>query len=164
MIIKGLAEEPLPVYGDGQNVRDWLYVEDHARALALVLEHGRVGETYNIGDRNERANLEVVQSICDLLDRLEPSAHGTRRRLISFVADRPGHDRRYGIDASKLENELGWQAAETFETGLAKTVQWYLENRSWWQAILDRGYKTERLGLGDAADCGPVTPLSKIAL
>ena len=148
IIIKGLAEELLPVYGDGQNVRDWLYVEDHARALALVLERGRVGETYNIGGRNERANLEVVQSICDLLDRLEPPAHGTRRRLISFVADRPGHDRRYGIDPSKLENELGWQAAETFETGLAKTVQWYLENRLWWQAILDRGYKTERLGLG----------------
>ena len=164
MIIKGLAEEPLPVYGDGQNVRDWLYVEDHARALALVLERGRVGETYNIGGRNERANLEVVQSICDLLDRLEPSAHGTRRRLISFVADRPGHDRRYGIDASKLENELGWRAAETFETGLAKTIQWYLENRSWWQPILNRGYKTERLGLGDTADSGPFTPSSKIAL
>jgi dTDP-glucose 4,6-dehydratase len=147
MIIKGLGEQSLPVYGDGMNVRDWLYVEDHAKALTLVLERGRVGETYNIGGRNERANLVVVQSICDLLDRLEPSVDGSRRRLISFVADRPGHDRRYGIDASKLERELGWRAAETFETGLAKTVQWYLENRSWWQAILNRGYKTERIGL-----------------
>ena len=147
MIIKGLAEEPLPVYGDGQNVRDWLYVEDHARALTLVLERGRVGETYNIGGRNERSNLVVVETICDLLDRLEPSARGSRRRLISFVADRPGHDRRYGIDASKLENELGWRATDTFETGLAKTVQWYLNNRSWWQAILDRGYEARRIGL-----------------
>ena len=147
VIIKALAEEPLPVYGDGQNVRDWLYVEDHARALTLVLERGLVGESYNIGGRNERTNLAVVQSICDLLDRLAPSAHGSRRRLISFVADRPGHDRRYAIDASKLGNELGWRAAETFESGLAKTVQWYLENRSWWQTILDRGYKAERIGL-----------------
>ena len=147
MIIKGLREQSLPVYGDGMNVRDWLYVEDHAKALSLVLEHGRVGETYNIGGRNERANLVVVQSICDLLDRLEPSVNGSRRRLISFVADRPGHDRRYGIDASKLERELGWRAAETFETGLAKTVQWYLENQSWWEAILNRGYKAERIGL-----------------
>ena len=147
MIIKGLNEEPLPVYGDGQNVRDWLYVEDHAKALTLVLECGRVGETYNVGGRNERTNLVVVQSICDLLDGLEPSARGSRRRLISFVADRPGHDRRYAIDPSKLENELGWRATETFETGLAKTVRWYLDNRSWWQAILDRGYRPERIGL-----------------
>jgi dTDP-glucose 4,6-dehydratase len=147
MIIKGLAGEPLPVYGDGQNVRDWLYVEDHAKALTLVLERGRVGATYNIGGHNERANLVVVQLICGLLDRLEPSIHGSRRRLISFVADRPGHDRRYAIDASKLEDELGWRATETFETGLAKTVEWYLGNRSWWQAILNRGYKAERIGL-----------------
>ena len=104
-------------------------------------------ETYNIGGRNERTNLFVVQSICDLLDRLEPSVNGSRRRLISFVADRPGHDRRYAIDASKLESELGWRAAETFESGLAKTVRWYLENRAWWQAILHRGYKAERIGL-----------------
>jgi dTDP-glucose 4,6-dehydratase len=147
MIIRGLAEQHLPVYGDGKNVRDWLYVEDHAKALTTVLEHGRAGETYNIGGRNERDNLIVVQSICDLLDRLQPSIHGSRRRLISFVADRPGHDRRYAIDASKLERELGWRATETFETGLAKTVQWYLENQSWWQAILNRGYKAERIGL-----------------
>jgi dTDP-glucose 4,6-dehydratase len=149
MIIKGLAEEPLPVYGDGQNIRDWLYVEDHAKALALVVERGRPGETYNIGGRNERANLLVVQTICDLLDRLEPSAKGTRHQLISFVADRPGHDRRYGIDASKLENDLDWRAEETFETGLAKTVQWYLDNRPWWQAILQRGYRAERVGLSE---------------
>jgi dTDP-glucose 4,6-dehydratase len=113
----------------------------------LVIERGRIGETYNIGGRNERSNLEVVHTICDLLDRLEPCARGSRRRLISFVADRPGHDRRYGIDASKLENELGWRAVESFDAGLAKTVQWYLENRSWWQAIIDRGYKAERAGL-----------------
>ena len=147
VIVKGLAEEPLPVYGDGQNIRDWLYVEDHARALTLVVERGRIGETYNIGGRNERSNLVVVQTICDLLDRLEPCARGSRRRLISFVADRPGHDRRYAIDASKLENELDWRATDTFETGLAKTVQWYLNNRSWWQAILDRGYQARRIGL-----------------
>ena len=147
MIIKGLADEPLPVYGDGQNVRDWLYVEDHAKALTLVVERGRVGETYNIGGRSERANLVVVQAICDLLDRLEPSAHGSRHRLISFVADRPGHDRRYGIDALKLESELGWRAAETFETGLAKTVHWYLENRRWWQALLGRADKAARVRL-----------------
>ncbi|AMN43606.1 dTDP-glucose 4,6-dehydratase [Rhodoplanes sp. Z2-YC6860] len=147
MIIKGLAEDPLPVYGDGRNIRDWLYVEDHARALTLVLERGRIGQTYNIGGRNERTNLHVVTTICELLDRLEPSSHGSRQRLISFVADRPGHDRRYAIDAAKLESELGWRAVETFESGLAKTVQWYLDNRSWWQAILERGYKATRIGV-----------------
>jgi dTDP-glucose 4,6-dehydratase len=147
MIIKGLAGEALPVYGDGQQIRDWLYVEDHAKALALVVAHGRPGETYNIGGRNERANLHVVETICDLLDRLEPSTRGSRRELISFVTDRPGHDRRYAIDASKLEDELGWRAQESFESGIAKTVAWYLHNRPWWQAILDRGYKAERIGL-----------------
>ena len=147
IIIKSLAEEPLPVYGDGQNVRDWLYVEDHARALTLVAERGVVGETYNIGGRNERTNLHVVETICQLLDMHEPSANGARKRLITFVPDRAGHDRRYAIDASKIERELGWRAVETFETGLAKTVRWYCENRSWWQAILDRGYRAERIGL-----------------
>jgi dTDP-glucose 4,6-dehydratase len=151
MIIKGLAEEDLPVYGDGGNIRDWLYVEDHARALALVLERGKVGETYNVGGRNERTNLHVVETICDLLDRSAPSKRGGRRRLITFVPDRPGHDRRYAIDASKLERELGWRASETFETGLAKTVRWYLDNRAWWQAILDRGYQAKRIGLSVAA-------------
>lgn len=148
IIIKGLAGEPLPVYGDGQNIRDWLYVEDHAKALTLVLERGAVGETYNVGGRNERSNLHVVESICDLLDDMSPRAAGSRRGLISFVADRPGHDRRYAIDASKLERELGWRADENFESGLAKTVRWFFDSRNWWQAILDRGYQQKRIGLG----------------
>jgi dTDP-glucose 4,6-dehydratase len=147
MIIKGLAEEALPVYGDGLNVRDWLYVEDHARALRQVVERGRVGETYNIGGRNERSNLYVVEQICDLLDALQPSSSGERKRLISFVTDRPGHDRRYAIDASKLERELGWSANENFETGLEKTVTWYLANRSWWESIQRLGYTTNRIGI-----------------
>jgi dTDP-glucose 4,6-dehydratase len=150
IIIKGLMEEPLPVYGDGLNVRDWLYVEDHAKALALVLERGCVGETYNIGSRNDRTNLHVVETICALLDQMAPSLHGPRKRLITFVEDRPGHDRRYGVDASKIERELGWRAQETFETGLAKTVRWYLENRAWWQSIIERGYDTKRIGLADS--------------
>ncbi|OKO80270.1 dTDP-glucose 4,6-dehydratase [Bradyrhizobium sp. NAS96.2] len=147
MIIKGLAGEPLPVYGDGQNVRDWLFVEDHAKALTLVLERGEVGETYNVGGRNERTNLHVVESICDLLDEVVPAAAGPRRKLINFVADRPGHDRRYAIDATKLETELGWRAEENFETGIAKTVRWYVDEQPWWRAILERGYKVERVGL-----------------
>ncbi|HEX7924141.1 MAG TPA: dTDP-glucose 4,6-dehydratase [Bradyrhizobium sp.] len=147
MIIKGLAGEPLPVYGDGQNVRDWLFVEDHAKALTLVLERGEVGETYNVGGRNERTNLHVVESICDLLDEVTPAAAGPRRQLINFVADRPGHDRRYAIDATKLETELGWRAEENFETGIAKTVRWYVDEQPWWRAILERGYKVERVGL-----------------
>jgi dTDP-glucose 4,6-dehydratase len=151
MIIKGLQGERLPVYGDGQNVRDWLYVEDHARALHLVLEHGRVGETYNVGGRNERSNLDVVEQICSVLDSLQPAASGPRNHLISFVADRPGHDRRYAIDASKLERELGWRAQETFESGLEKTVRWYLANEAWWQAILRKGYEASRIGLGSTA-------------
>jgi dTDP-glucose 4,6-dehydratase len=146
-IIKGLMEEPLPVYGDGLNVRDWLYVEDHTKALALVLERGYMGETYNIGSRNERTNLHVVETICALLDRMAPSPHGPRKRLITFVEDRPGHDRRYGVDPSKIERELGWRAQETFESGLAKTVRWYVENRAWWQSIIDRGYDAKRIGL-----------------
>jgi dTDP-glucose 4,6-dehydratase len=147
MIIKGLAHEALPVYGDGQHIRDWLYVEDHARALSLVVEHGQLGETYNIGGNNERSNLEVVMTICDLLDRMVPSKNGPYRQLVTFVPDRPGHDRRYAIDASKIERELGWRATENFETGLEKTVQWYLANRNWWQSILDRGYRAKRIGL-----------------
>jgi dTDP-glucose 4,6-dehydratase len=147
MIIRGLAEEPLPVYGDGMNIRDWLYVEDHARALALVLAKGRVGETYNVGARSERANIDVVRTICDLLDRMAPAPGGSRRRLISFVPDRPGHDRRYAIDATKIETELGWRAQETFETGIEKTVRWFLDNRAWWHAILDRGYQARRIGV-----------------
>jgi dTDP-glucose 4,6-dehydratase len=147
MIIKGLAEEPLPVYGDGMNTRDWLYVEDHAHALSLVAEHGRVGETYNVGGRNERTNIDVVKTICGLLDRLEPSRDGSRQRLISYVPDRPGHDRRYAIDAGKLERTLGWRARESFETGMEKTVRWYTENQAWWQSIRKRGYDAKRVGL-----------------
>ncbi len=147
MIIKGLAGDPLPVYGDGKNIRDWLYVEDHAKALALVLEYGIVGNTYNVGGRNERTNLQVVESVCDLLDAISPGNNGTRRNLISFVRDRPGHDRRYAIDASKLEQEIGWRAEESFETGIEKTVRWYVNHRPWWQAILDRGYTASRVGL-----------------
>jgi dTDP-glucose 4,6-dehydratase len=147
MIIKGLAEESLPVYGDGKNVRDWLYVEDHARALRKVIENGRVGETYNVGGRNERSNLYVVEQICSLLDAIQPGRFGVRKQLISFVPDRPGHDRRYAIDASKLERELGWSARESFETGLDKTVRWYLNNRAWWKAIMQKGYDASRIGL-----------------
>jgi dTDP-glucose 4,6-dehydratase len=147
LILKGLAQAELPIYGDGLHVRDWLYVEDHARALTIVLEHGRVGETYNVGGRNERTNLHVAKSICDLLDRLQPSPQGSHHRLITFVADRPGHDRRYAIDPSKLERDLGWRAQENFESGLEKTVKWYLARRDWWQAILDRGYRPERIGI-----------------
>lgn len=147
MIIRGLVGEPMPVYGDGKNIRDWLYVEDHAKALTLVLKHGIVGETYNVGGSNERTNLQVVEAICDLLDKLSPGAVGARRKLITFVADRPGHDRRYAIDASKLERELGWRAEENFESGIYKTVQWYITHRAWWKSILDRGYTATRIGI-----------------
>ena len=151
MIIRGLAGQPLPVYGNGQNVRDWIYVEDHARALTLVVERGRVGETYNVGGRQECSNIEVVRQICRLLDELAPSSSGLREDQIIFVADRPGHDQRYAIDPAKIERELGWRPAETFETGLAKTVRWYLDAAAWWQSILDRGYKAERIGLAGSA-------------
>jgi dTDP-glucose 4,6-dehydratase len=154
-IIKGLAGEPLPVYGDGLNARDWLYVEDHARALTLVLERGRVGESYNIGGRSQRANKDVVAAVCDLLDELEPLPSGPRCNLITHVVDRPGHDRCYAIDPTKIETELGWQPRETFESGLARTVRWYCENRRWWRDILDRGYRAERIGL----DVKRVAPL-----
>jgi dTDP-glucose 4,6-dehydratase len=146
IIIKALAEQPIPIYGDGKNVRDWLYVEDHARALTLVAERGIIGETYNIGARNERTNIHVAQLICALLDEIEPAVGGRRERLIAFVSDRPGHDLRYAIDPSKIERELGWAASESFETGLRKTVDWYVKNRRWWQSILELGYRAERLG------------------
>ena len=147
MILNALAGKPLPVYGDGSNIRDWLYVEDHAAALLLVLEKGRLGETYNVGGRNERTNLQVVERVCDILDELSPDpALGSRRGLITYVQDRPGHDRRYAIDATKLETELGWRAAETFETGLAKTIRWYLDRADWWQPLQAR-YAGQRLGL-----------------
>jgi dTDP-glucose 4,6-dehydratase len=148
MIIKGLAGEPLPVYGDGQNIRDWLYVDDHARALASVFERGEPGETYVVGGRCERSNIEVVERICDCLDRLRPRrGGGSYRDQIAFVADRPGHDHRYAIDPSKLERTLGWTPRETFETGIEKTVQWYLDNEWWWRPIAAGAYAGERLGL-----------------
>jgi dTDP-glucose 4,6-dehydratase len=150
MVLRGLAERSLPVYGDGMNIRDWLYVEDHARALIQVLQQGAVGETYNIGSRNERTNKDVVAMICDLLDEFSPSSKGPRRAMIEFVTDRPGHDRRYAIDSSKIERELGWRPRESFESGLAATVRWYMQNRPWWEAIMQRGYKTDRAGVGQA--------------
>jgi dTDP-glucose 4,6-dehydratase len=149
VILNALEGKPLPVYGDGSNVRDWLYVDDHARALHLIATRGRPGEKYNVGSRNERSNLAVVESICDLLDTLRPAPE-KRRRLITFVADRPGHDRRYAIDATKLERELGWRATETFDSGLAKTVRWYLDNRAWWEPLRRSVYSGERLGLAGA--------------
>jgi dTDP-glucose 4,6-dehydratase len=149
--LNGLEGKSLPVYGDGANIRDWLYVEDHARALRLIVERGRVGQTYNVGGRNERSNLEVVHTICDLLDELAgPLPTGPRRNLITFVKDRPGHDQRYAIDATKLETELGWRARETFDTGLRRTVQWYLDNAAWWTPLRAR-YDGQRLGLAEAA-------------
>jgi dTDP-glucose 4,6-dehydratase len=149
VILNAKAGKPLPIYGKGDNVRDWLFVDDHARALRLVLEKGTPGETYNIGGHNERTNLEVVQDICRLLDELQPdSPHAPHANLITFVADRPGHDARYAIDASKIERELGWRPAETFETGLRRTVAWYLENEEWSRDVQSGGYRQERLGLG----------------
>jgi dTDP-glucose 4,6-dehydratase len=147
--LNALEGKTLPVYGKGDNVRDWLFVEDHARALAMIASTGRLGETYNVGGRNERSNLQVVEAICDELDRLVPASR-PRRELIAFVADRPGHDHRYAIDATKLENELGWRAQETFETGLKKTIQWYLDNEAWWRPLRDGVYSGERLGLAAA--------------
>jgi dTDP-glucose 4,6-dehydratase len=148
-ILNALEGKPLPVYGAGGNVRDWLYVDDHAEALLLVAAHGRLGETYNIGGRNERTNIAVVRAICALLDGLKPEG-APHERLITFVADRPGHDQRYAIDAGKLEGELGWRAHESFDTGLAKTVRWYLDNDWWWRPLRERVYGGERLGLGGA--------------
>lgn len=144
--LNALEGKPLPVYGKGDNVRDWLFVEDHARALLLIASEGVPGETYNVGGRNERTNLQVVEAICDTLDQLVPVA-APRRNLITFVQDRPGHDQRYAIDATKLERELGWKAQETFDTGLVRTVRWYLENEAWWRPLRDGVYTGERLGL-----------------
>ncbi len=150
VILNARAGKPLPIYGQGDNVRDWLYVDDHARALRLVLERGQVGETYNVGGHNERTNLEVVRAICALLDELAPgSPHAPHAGLIAFVADRPGHDRRYAIDAGKIGRELGWRPLETFETGLRRTVAWYLENDAWCRNVQSGGYRQERLGLGE---------------
>jgi dTDP-glucose 4,6-dehydratase len=148
MILNALEGKPLPVYGKGENVRDWLYVDDHAEALILVAEQGRVGENYNIGGWNERTNIDVVRSICRLVDELSPNPEiGAREKLITYVTDRPGHDLRYAIDAGKIERELGWRPAETFETGLRKTVTWYLDNQAWWERVRSGVYQGERLGV-----------------
>ena len=152
-ILKALAGEKVPVYGKGDNIRDWLYVDDHARALHAVLTGGRPGESYNIGGDGERTNLQVVTAICGLLDELLPtSPHRPHAQLVSFVADRPGHDRRYAMDATKLRRELGWQPRESFETGLRKTVQWYLDNRWWWEPIWSERYHGARLGTGSKVE------------
>jgi dTDP-glucose 4,6-dehydratase len=144
-ILNALEGRKLPVYGKGENVRDWLFVEDHARALDLIIERGRVGETYNVGGRNERRNIDVVRRICAVLDELLPAGR-PREELIEFVTDRPGHDARYAIDATKLEDELGWRAQEDFDSGIAKTVRWYLDNEWWWRPLRDQ-YNGQRLGL-----------------
>jgi len=141
MIVNALAGKPLPIYGDGMNVRDWLYVTDHCSGIRRVLEAGRVGETYNIGGWNEMPNLEIVHTLCDLLDELRPDSAGSYRRLITYVKDRPGHDRRYAIDARKIERELGWRPAETFATGIRKTVQWYLEHPQWIADVQSGAYR-----------------------
>lgn len=147
MILNALDGKSLPVYGNGQQIRDWLFVEDHARALYQVATEGIVGETYNIGGHNEKQNIEVVKTICRILDELKPRLNGQNyESLISFVSDRPGHDLRYAIDASKIERELGWKPQESFETGIRKTVQWYLDNLAWCQRVLDGSYQRERLG------------------
>lgn len=152
MILGALRGAPLPVYGDGRQVRDWLYVDDHARALWTVLRFGTPGETYNIGGHNEQTNIDVVRQICRILDSAAVSKRPANgfESLITFVTDRPGHDRRYAIDASKIDKELGWRPLETFATGLEKTVHWYLENRQWWQRVLDGTYRLERIGIRGA--------------
>ncbi|MBR7001234.1 MAG: dTDP-glucose 4,6-dehydratase [Neisseriaceae bacterium] len=146
MILNALKGKPLPVYGDGGQIRDWLFVEDHAKALYLVATQGKIGESYNIGGFNERKNIEVVETICSLLDELRPQST-PYANLISFVKDRPGHDRRYAIDANKIKRELGWQPEHSFESGIRKTVQWYLDNRTWWENILNGKYQLQRLGV-----------------
>ncbi|MCL7420758.1 MAG: dTDP-glucose 4,6-dehydratase [Methylobacter sp.] len=151
VILNAIEGKPLPVYGKGDQIRDWLYVEDHARALYKVVTEGSVGQTYNIGGHNEKTNLEVVKTICRILDELKPNHPGNITRyeeLITHVTDRPGHDKRYAIDAGKINKELDWTPQETFETGIRKTVQWYIDNQAWWQNVLDGSYRRERLGLG----------------
>lgn len=148
MILNCLAEKNLPVYGKGDNVRDWLYVEDHCHAIKTVLEKGKVGETYNIGGNNEIKNIDIVMTICKKMDQLVPRTNSEKyENLITYVTDRPGHDFRYAIDASKIRNKLNWQPKESFATGIEKTIQWYLENEPWWKAIQDNTYQQERLGV-----------------
>lgn len=155
MILNALDGKALPVYGNGMQIRDWLYVEDHAAALYTVVTKGEIGETYNIGGHNEKANIEVVKTICSLLDELRPSKlEGVTKydELITYVTDRPGHDVRYAIDATKIERELGWKPAETFESGIRKTVEWYLNNKEWWSRVLDGSYSFERLGTASTTE------------
>ncbi len=165
MINNAIAGKPLPVYGDGRQVRDWLFVVDHCRAIETVLEKGKIGETYNVGGGNQQANIEVVHKVCDLLDELVPdSPHKPHRQLIQFVQDRPGHDRRYAIDARKLETELGWRAQETFVTGLRKTVQWYLDNTKWMEEVASGAYQNwvhANYGQRGAANSAPMAPKGK---
>ena len=146
-ILNALDGRPLPVYGKGENVRDWLFVDDHARALVMVMMHGEVGETYNVGGSAERRNIDVVRSICQILDRRRP-AGAPHERLITFVTDRPGHDLRYAIDSSKITRELGWTAVESFDSGLTRTVDWYLGNEPWWRRVRSSVYDGSRLGKG----------------
>jgi dTDP-glucose 4,6-dehydratase len=142
VILNALAGKPLPIYGDGQQIRDWLYVKDHCSSIRRVLEAGKLGETYNVGGWNEKPNLEVVNTICSILDELRPKSDGSSyASQITYVKDRPGHDRRYAIDATKLERELGWKPAETFDTGIRKTVQWYLDNQEWTDGVLSGSYR-----------------------
>ncbi len=151
MILNALKGQPLPIYGDGRQIRDWLYVDDHARALYRVLRCGEVGETYNIGGLNEKRNIDVVRTICAIMDdavRDKPAGVGSFQELITFVDDRPGHDERYAIDASRINTDLGWAPAEDFKSGIRKTVSWYLENKQWWQRVVDGSYRLERLGEG----------------
>jgi dTDP-glucose 4,6-dehydratase len=148
MIANCVDEKPLPVYGEGLNVRDWLYVTDHCDAIYTVLKNGQSGETYNIGGNNEIKNIDIVNTICSTLDELKPRSNGASySELITYVTDRPGHDFRYAIDASKIKNELNWEPKETFETGIRRTIQWYLENEDWWRKIQDGSYNQERLGM-----------------
>ena len=155
VILAGLSGKPIPVYGDGANIRDWLFVEDHARALIAILEKGRVGETYNVGGHNELRNIDLVRTICRALDDLAPASnHRPHEKLITFVTDRPGHDQRYAIDASKIAAELGWRPETGVEDGIRRTVSWYLQNEWWWRPIRDRGTSGNRLGLGEKAPAG----------
>ena len=147
VILNALAGAPIPVYGDGSNVRDWLYVEDHADALLLVVEKGTVGRSYNIGGENERSNLDLVRTLCDILDELRPRPSGSYADQITFVSDRPGHDARYAIDPARIRQELGWRPSVTVEEGLRRTVQWFLDNEPWWRALQDREGVGARLGV-----------------
>ena len=148
MILNCLQEKPLPVYGTGENIRDWLFVDDHCDAIHTIIEKGEIGETYNVGGNNEIKNIDIVKTICNLLDNIRPSENlKSYQELITFVKDRPGHDFRYAIDSSKLQNKLGWSPKETFETGIRKTIEWYLENITWWQDIQNNTYQQERLGV-----------------